>query len=150
MPQKAPLDVFVDHFHEGYRMKSFLFKLILSALAFAFVLPMIPGIHFHGGIVMALAMALFFGIMLWVVDLIAIALSAMLTFSTFGLALLVLLPLWFFGFWILPAVALKMLSDIMPHSLMISGWFPAIIGGLVMMFIGMVTSEFSRSRPLAT
>lgn len=131
-------------------MKSFLLKLVLSALAFAFILPLIPGIHFHGGVVMALALSIFFGIMLWVVDLIAIALSALLTVSTLGLALLILLPLWFLGYWILPAIALKLLSDLMPQTLTVAGWFPAILGGLVMMAIGMITSNFSHRRPVAT
>lgn len=128
-------------------MKGFLIKLVITALAFAYLLPMIPGISFHGGIVMALALALVFGIMLWVTDAIAIALSAVMTVSTLGLALLWLIPLWFLGFWLLPAVALKLVSDIMPHTLSITGWWPAIIGGLIMLAIGMITSE-SRKRAL--
>lgn len=131
-------------------MMSFLFKLLLSALAFIFVLPMIPGIYFHGGFIMAFVLSVFFGIMLWVVDLVAIALSTLLAFSTFGLALIFLLPLWFFGYWLLPAVALKLLSDIMPNALAISGWLPAIWGGLVMLVIGILTSELTHNRPVAT
>lgn len=125
-------------------MKSLLFKLLLSALAFAYLLPMIPGINFHGGFFMAILISIVFGIMLWAVDLAAIALSAILTVTSLGLALLWLIPLWIFGFWLLPAVALKLVSDFMPTTLSISGWLPAIFGGLVMMFIGMVTSHIPK------
>lgn len=116
-------------------------KLVLTALAFTSILPWIHGISFHGNFVNALIMALFFGIMLWLVDLAAVALSAFLTISSLGLALLWLIPLWILGFWILPAVALKMVADFAPTYLTITGWGPAILGGLVMLFIGMLTNE---------
>lgn len=49
-------------------------------------------------------------------------------------------PVWIVGFWILPAVALRLVSDFMPGYLQVSGWIPAILGSLVLMLIGMVTS----------
>lgn len=115
-------------------------RILLSALAFAYVLPLIHGIHFHGGMLAAVGMALFFGLMLWVVDVLAIALSAILAVSTLGTALIWLIPVWIVGFWILPAVALRLVSDFMPGYLQVSGWIPAILGSLVLMLIGMVTS----------
>lgn len=123
-------------------MLRFILKLVFTALVFTSVLPLIPGITFHGNFVAALILAFFFGIMLWLVDLLAMTISAMLTIGSLGLALLILIPLWIFGFWLLPAVALKLLADFFPASLSVAGWVPAILGGLVMLFIGVLTSSF--------
>jgi hypothetical protein len=111
------------------------------ALAFIWVLPLIYGIEFRGGFFNALVLSFVFGIMLWLVDTIAIALAAVMAVSTFGTALLWLIPLWVLGFWFLPAVALKAVSDIMPGYLAIYGWTPAIVGGLILMVISLMTSE---------
>ncbi len=123
-------------------MLRFILKLIFTALVFTSILPLIPGITFHGNFVAAIVLAFFFGIMLWLVDLLAMTISAMLTVGSLGLALLILVPLWIFGFWLLPAVALKLLASFFPTHLTIEGWLPAILGGLVMLFIGIFTSSF--------
>jgi hypothetical protein len=118
--------------------------LLLTALVFTSVLPLIPGIAFHGNFVGALVLAFFFGIFLWLVDLLAMTVSAMLTVGSLGLALLILVPLWIFGFWLLPAVALRLSADFFPNYLTITGWLPAILGGLIMLFIGVLTSSFKK------
>jgi uncharacterized membrane protein YvlD (DUF360 family) len=120
-----------------------IFKCLVTALVFLFVLPLVHGVGFHGGFVAAIALALLFGILLWIVDAIALALSVMLTITSLGLALLWLIPLWIFGFWLLPAVALKILADLFPTYLTIAGWVPAILSGLIMMFVGVVTSALT-------
>jgi len=120
----------------------FALKILLTAVVFTSVLPLIPGISFHGNFFAAFILAFMFGIFLWLVDLIAMTISAMLTIGSLGLALLILVPLWVFGFWLLPAVALKLSADFFPNYLTISGWLPAILGGLVMLFIGVLTSSF--------
>lgn len=120
-------------------MKEVLLKLVLTSLAFMFVLPAIPGIAFHGGFGTAFLMSLLFGIMLWVVDLIALALCTFFTITSFGLALLWLIPLWIFGFWLMPAFALKLVSDLAPSYLTIHGFLPAIYAGLIMLVIGILT-----------
>lgn len=116
-------------------------RIVLSAIAFTSILPLINGIDFRGNFGAALILAIVFGLMLWIVDIIAVALSAVAAVSTLGAALLFLIPLWIFGFWLLPAVALKVVSDIMPNYLHIQGWMPAILGGLVMLGISMLTSQ---------
>lgn len=128
----------------------FLIRLLIRALAFMLLLPMVPGIHFHGNLLMAFLLAFFFGLMQLVVELVAIALSAYLAISTLGLGLLVLIPAWVLGFWLLPAIALKLVSDFVPQYLSVAGWVPAILGGLVLMLIGMVTSSLlsSTARPV--
>ena len=80
-------------------------------------------------------------VMLWLVELGAVALSGVLTVGTLGAALLWLIPAWILGSWLLPAVALILLSDAMPNYLPVTGWVPAILGGLVMLVIGMCTSS---------
>lgn len=120
-------------------MKHFLVRLVLMGCAFYFVLPMIHGIEFHGNFFHAVMVGIFFAFMGWVIELIAIALSTMLTIGTLGLALIILIPAWLLGFWLLPAIVLKVVSDIMPSTLTINGWGPALWGGLVMFVIGIIT-----------
>ncbi|HEY9777826.1 MAG TPA: phage holin family protein [Planktothrix sp.] len=125
-------------------MTRFFIRLALIACAFYFVFPMIPGLAYHGTFVHALVAGLVFAVLGWVVETIAVAVTALLAIGTLGLGLLVLIPIWLLGFWILPAVALKWTADFMPATLAISGWTPAILGGLVMLLIGVVTSTPSK------
>ncbi|MBN8659100.1 MAG: phage holin family protein [Candidatus Obscuribacter phosphatis] len=115
-------------------------RLLLTASAFYFLLPMLPGVEFHGNFMHALAAGILFAFFGWLVEFLAIAISAMLTIGTWGMALLILVPAWLFGFWLLPAVTLKVLAGVMPATLSITGWLPAIGGGLIMMIIGVATS----------
>lgn len=121
-------------------MTRYLIRLVLNASAFYFILPMIPGVHFHGNFIYALLAGTLFAFLGWIVEFAAIALSAILTLGTLGMALIVLIPAWLFGFWLLPAVVLRLVADFMPATLTFSGWMPAIEGGLIMLFIGIATS----------
>lgn len=121
-------------------MKRYLIRLVLMACAFDFIFPLIPGIQFHGNFAHALGAGVLFALLGWVVESLAIALSAILTIGTLGMALLVLVPAWLIGFWLLPALVLRYVADIMPGSLSFTGWLPAIWGGLLMLLIGVATS----------
>lgn len=121
-----------------------LIRFLVSAAAFYFILPLIPGISFHGNFWVALGAALLFSIAGFFVDLIAMFLSAVITVGSLGMALLWLIPLWIIGFWLLPAVALKVVADLMPSHLAVAGWIPAAEGGLVMLVIGAITGARSR------
>ena len=120
-------------------MIRFLVRTALEAVAFYYLLPRIDGISFHGGWMSAIGLALFFSFMLWGVEALLFLLSAILTISTLGLALLVIVPLWLLGFWLIPAIALKLLADFMPNTLTVSGWLPATIGGLILLVISILT-----------
>ena len=120
-------------------MLRFLIRVALKALAFIYLLPMIGGIHFHGSFVTAIGLAIVFSIMLWLVELGAVALATWFTITTFGLALLILIPAYLLGFWLLPAFALKLAADFMPQYLSVAGWGPAVLGGLLLLVISMVT-----------
>ncbi len=121
-------------------MTRYIIRLVLIAGCFYFLFPMIPGVQFHGTFVHALLAGVLFALLGWIVEAVAIAISAALAIGTLGLALIVLIPAWILGFWLLPAVGLKLVAHFMPATLMFSGWTPAILGGLIMLFIGVITS----------
>src|SRR5271156_2130842 len=125
-------------------MTRYLIRLALIACAFYFLFPMIHGIQFHGNFAHALLAGVVFAFLGWVVESIAIAVTALLAVGTLGLALLILVPIWLLGFWLLPAVVLKFVADIMPNTLAFTGWEPAIWGGLIMLCIGIATSGHVR------
>lgn len=127
-------------------MKRYLIRLVLIASAFYFIFPMIPGVNFHGSFMHALLVGVVFAFLGWVVEALAIALSALLTLGTLGMALVILIPAWLLGFWLLPAVALRYVADVMPGSLAFTGWIPAIWGGLVMLVIGVITGGMPKDR----
>jgi uncharacterized membrane protein YvlD (DUF360 family) len=121
-----------------------LIRLAIKAVAIFYLLPLVPGITIHGGFGTAFVLAVFFSLMLWGVEVLAATLAAIWAVTTFGVALLFIIPLWIFGFWILPAFALKVVADLMPYSLTVSGWSPAAWGGLILLFVGMLTGGFTR------
>lgn len=120
-------------------MLKFLLKTVATALTFIYVLPAIPGIDFKGGFIDAAILAIIFAFLLWVVEAIAMLIATVWTISTFGLALLVLIPLWIFGFWVFPALALELVAFVAPEHLSIHGFLPPILGGLTMMLISIFT-----------
>ncbi len=120
-------------------MLKFLLKTIASALAFIYILPALPGIEFKGGFIDAAILAIVFAFLLWVVEVVAMMIATVWTISTLGLALLVLIPLWIFGFWVFPALALELVAFVAPGHLSIHGFLPPILGGLTMMIISMLT-----------
>lgn len=127
-------------------MIRYVIRIMLIAGAFYFVFPMIPGTEFHGSFLHAIAAGVLFAFLGWVVESFAIAASAMLAIGTLGLALIVLVPAWLLGFWLLPAVVLKWMADYMPSEMSFAGWMPAIYGGLVMLAIGIATSGGAKPR----
>jgi hypothetical protein len=104
-----------------------------------YILPLIHGIHFYGNLGTAVGLAILFSLILWAVEALALFVAAIWTVSTLGLALVFIIPLWVLGFWILPALALKLVAHFIPQTLAIAGWLPAILGGFVMLVIGMIT-----------
>lgn len=121
-------------------MKRYVIRLLLVACTFYFLFPSIPGVEFHGNFLHALLAGALFAFIGWIVEFLAITLSALMTIGTLGMALVVLIPAWLFGWWLLPAVALRLVADFMPSTLTFSGWMPAIGGGLIMLLIGIATS----------
>jgi hypothetical protein len=122
-------------------MMKLLWRVLLSALAIYFVLPMIDGIQFHGNFAHAIAIGAFFALMLWAVAKAAAWATAVLGVVTLGLGLLVLIPMWIFGWWLLPAFALQLVAYVMPSYLSVSSFGPAVFGGLVMLAVGFLSGS---------
>ena len=120
-------------------MINLILKLLAGALAFLFVLPLIDGIHFHGGPLQAFLMAILFGFMLWTMEITALSVIAEWTLSTLKTALAAVISTWLVGFWLLPTIALKLLASMLPSYLTVNGWLPAVWGGLVMLVAGMLS-----------
>jgi uncharacterized membrane protein YvlD (DUF360 family) len=127
-------------------MLRFIIRILLTAVAFAFILPLLPGIDFKGNFGIAIVAALLFGIVAWCVDVCAILLATFFAISTLGLGLLILIPLWLLGFLILPAVTLHLMPDVMPGHLVVNGWIPAIEGGLILFVIGVATNPGTKKK----
>jgi len=121
-------------------MKRYLLRIALIGSAVYFVFPMIPGTAFHATSLTAFNIGVLFTFLGWVFESLAIAISELLAIGP-GLALRLLVPAWLLGFWLLPALVLRNLSDIMPESLAFSSWGPAIWCGLVLLCIGILTSS---------
>ena len=111
-----------------------------TALTFYFLLPLIPGIDFHGNFGIAIFSAIVFGFIGWLVDIAAKAISALFAISTLGLGLLILIPLWTLGFWLIPSLTLHIVSEVMPKHITVHGWIAAFEGGLMLFVVGMLTS----------
>lgn len=125
-------------------MKTFLVRLILTACAFYFLLPMVPGFHLHGNFLHALATGFIFSLLVWLVEFLAISISIFLTITSFGTAIIFLAPVWLIGFWFFPAVVLKLTAQLLPQYLTIDGWIPAILGGFTILLISALTSDGKR------
>jgi len=119
-----------------------IFRLFLAALAFRTIFPMIHGISFHGSFLIALSISLIFVVMLWAVETFILGLAALPTDFGCGVALVWLIPLWILGFWLLPVLALILTADVMPQNLAVSDFQTAARAGLVLLFVGLVTSKF--------
>jgi hypothetical protein len=102
---------------------------------------MLPGFQLHGNFLHAIGAGVFFSLIAWLVEFLAIAISLFLTITSFGAALLFLVPIWLIGFWFLPAVVLKLTATLLPDYLTIVGWTPAILGGFVILLISALTSD---------
>jgi uncharacterized membrane protein YvlD (DUF360 family) len=122
-------------------MQALIFRILLSALAFMYILPLIAGIEFHGGFLTAIGMAILFGVMFWLIDALAVAISAVLAITSLGTALLWLIPFWILFFWLIPAAALMAVSSIAPSAIFIANTTAAALGGLVLLAISLVTSD---------
>lgn len=117
----------------------FVVNFIINAFIFAYVLPVIDGIHFQGSFFPeAVVYALFFTVVAWVVFYLVLA-SVVLTL---GISCLFIL----FGFWLLPAIELKLVAWLFPAHFAIDGWWPAILGGLILMIVHIICSFLLRSQ----
>ncbi|MBY0547040.1 MAG: phage holin family protein, partial [Candidatus Obscuribacterales bacterium] len=55
------------------KMTKHILRLLLTAAAFYFVFPLIPGVEFHGNFIHALLAGVLFSILAWIVEFLAVA-----------------------------------------------------------------------------
>ncbi len=114
----------------------FLLRLVVTAIALWCAIQLIPGLHYAGGPLGLIGIALVFGIINALVRPVLLLLTCPLVVLTLGLFLFVLngIMLW------LTAV----FSSALGISFRIDGILPAILGGLVVGIISMVLNVFVR------
>src|SRR4029077_19352235 len=98
-------------------MLKLIIRILLQALVIVYILPMLGGMKFHGNFYAACGVAVFFFVLLAFFKMIAVFISAIWTISTFGLALLILIPVRILFFWVLPTVSLILISFFFPNIL---------------------------------
>ncbi|MBS1995937.1 MAG: hypothetical protein JSS86_06485 [Cyanobacteria bacterium SZAS LIN-2] len=123
---------------KGIKMTKLALRVLLTAFFLVFVLPLVPGAHFTGGFwpegvaygVLMAAVTWAFGIAI-----------AFFTIGTLGLGAILLI----FGFWLIPAMQLQLLAYYFPQNLAFDSWGSAILAGLVMMVINILTGSLTAS-----
>jgi hypothetical protein len=88
-------------------------------------------------------LAFLFCVLAWAISTLAAVITTVFAISTFGLALLVFIPLWVIGFWIFPIFILKLVATLSPQYITIDGWIPAIWGGMILFFVGVITDALN-------
>jgi hypothetical protein len=90
---------------------------------------------------MACGLGILFSILLALLEVLAAFLSTIWTLSTFGLALLVLIPMRLFCFWVLPTVSLLVMAHFFSKVLSFGNWFSAAIAAIILLIIGWLTRD---------
>ena len=104
---------------------------ILNTLALLLVVTIVPGFGYKSWITLAVAAAVL-GIVNAIIKPVLFALTFPLTVITLGLFLLVL-----------NAIMLRITDWIVP-SFEVNGWWPAILGALLLSIVSMVTNRIGR------
>jgi putative membrane protein len=110
-----------------------LLQVVLNAVALWLAATLVPGIHYHGGVLLLLAAGLVLGILNLLV-------KPILTF--FSLPLIVLsLGLFYL---VINGAILYLAARLLPHHLQIDGCATAIVGGVVIALFNWVVRAFER------
>ncbi|HEY9788340.1 MAG TPA: hypothetical protein V6D17_23325 [Candidatus Obscuribacterales bacterium] len=126
-------------------MLKFLLRIVLTAALFCFVFPeVIDGVTFHGEFwPQGIGYALAFAITAFIVNVLIVFGAAAFTVATLGLGLIVV---WFarvFLFWLVPAIQLMVFAHYFPSHFQVTGWVPAILAGLLLMVVNILTNEIT-------
>lgn len=115
----------------------FLLRLLINGIVFYLIAMYVPGIHANGFGAAILA-AFIFGIVNAVIRPIVILLTLPFTIITLGLFIIVVNALMFWlATWIAPGF----------H---VDGFTPALIGGIIMTIVGILTNHLFRERSVRT
>ncbi len=108
-------------------MGRFLIRSIVNGVALVITSQIVPGIATRGGLVSVLIIGVVFGIINAIVRPIVKLLSVPLIIVTLGLFILVI-----------NALMLLLTSAIVPNYLFVEGFWPAVLGGIVMGIINAI------------
>ncbi len=112
---------------------NFLLRLLINGIVFYCIALYVPGIH-AAGFGAAVFAAFIFGIVNAIVRPIVLVLTLPLTIVTLGLFIIVVNALMFWlATWIAPGFK-------------VDGFTPALIGGIIMMIVGIVTNHVLKER----
>jgi len=123
-------------------MIKFAIRILLSALVFTYIFPKIGGVHFSGAF---WPEGILYGVLMAAVSWVFVKLVQLFVVGTLGLGALIVIPFYLFGFWLIPALQLQALAHFFPQHLAFDGWGGAIIGGLVLMLVNLLTHSGSSS-----
>ena len=115
-------------------------KFVLAWTALMSLLPLIRGIDVKGTTAL-LMMALMLSVLIWATDNLTSGMSQDWTDRGSRQCLKKLIPIWLAGFFVVPAILIKMSGNIYPSIINVSGWQPAIFGGLVVLLISLMISR---------
>lgn len=124
---------------------SFIIRLVLTALFFAFLLPLIPGVNVTNGFWAIVGLAFAYRIATFVMQIVCFAISALATLFTAGLALILVIPAYVISFWLLPTLTLSALAHFMPGHLHFHDWIATSLAGLVMFALHFVIDRSKKS-----
>jgi len=125
------------------KIMKFIIRLVLTALFFAFLLPLIPGVTVTSGFWAIVLLAFTYRVATLMMKLIWLAVSALATLLTAGLALILVIPAYGISFWLLPTLTLATLGRIMPGYLHFNGWLATSLAALVMFALHFVIDRKS-------
>lgn len=113
----------------------FLLRLIINGIVFYLIAMYVPGIHANSFAAAVLA-AFIFGIVNAIIRPIVLLLTLPFTILTLGLFIIVVNALMFWlATWIAPGFK-------------VDGFTPALIGGIIMTVVGIITNHLLRERPV--
>jgi uncharacterized membrane protein YvlD (DUF360 family) len=116
-------------------MIRFALRILLSAVMLFYVLPMIPGFHFVGQF---WPDAVVYGLLLAVVSWVVAFVLGLIAVMTLGVGAIFMI----FGFWLIPAIQLALLSVWFPEHLVIDSFGTAVVAGLVLMVVNFITHKY--------
>jgi hypothetical protein len=123
-------------------MLRYIVRILLTAAVFCYIYPKYDtGVVFHGafwptGVLYAAGFSLVAALFSF---LLGLALDAF-AIVTLGIGVLIIVPAYIVGFWLIPACQLQVFAHYFPQHLTVLGWKAAAIGGLWLLLVNFVSS----------
>ena len=124
-------------------MLRFFIRLVLFTWIFHCIFPLVPGWHYRGSVLHSIPVGFLFTIQGTVIEILCTEFAQLSKCRVQKIYLL--LPAWFLGFGLLPAISLKCFTQSPSTDLSFHGWTPAIGGSFLIFLTGTITggSDFN-------